>query len=362
LKKEVIGLLQQLIATPSFSKEEQVTADIMQYFFNSRGLPFQRHLNNLWVKNKHFNPDLPTILLNSHHDTVKPNSQWTRDPFAPQIEEGVLYGLGANDAGGALVSLLAAFLHFNEQEDLKYNLIYAATAEEEISGYDGLERILPNLKPLALGIVGEPTGMQMAVAEKGLMVLDCIVKGKAGHAARNTGINAIEKALKDLDWFTTFEFNMQSKYLGPVKMTPTIIRAGSQHNVIPEVCEFTVDVRTTDRYTNEEVLEIIKTRVSCEVIPRSLRLKPSGIEEEHPVLKAATDLGIELFGSPTSSDQALMDFPSVKIGPGMSERSHTADEYILIDEINRGIDTYIRLLNKLLNPKNRSHETMAESI
>ena len=362
LKEEVIELLKKLIAIQSFSKEEDKTARLIHQFLSAHQVEVNLDLNNVWGRNMYFDSEKPTIILNSHHDTVRPNSQWKRDPFTATVEDNILYGLGSNDAGGALVSLLATFLHFYQQPDLNYNLIYAATAEEEISGSNGLEHLLPSLGKLDLGIVGEPTGMDMAVSEKGLVVLDCLVHGKAGHAARSTGTNAITKALKDLEWFDTYEFKLQSKYLGPVKMTITVINAGSQHNVIPEICEFTVDVRTTDQYSNQEVVDLIRHHVSCEVTPRSLRLNPSGIPEDHPVVVAGEKTGSMLFGSPTSSDQALIKFPSVKIGPGLSERSHTADEHINLDEIRLGIDRYIKILDQLLTPKTTIHETVAKRL
>ena len=362
LKEEVIDLLKELIAIQSFSKEEDKTARLIHQFLSAHQVEVNLDLNNVWGRNMYFDSEKPTIILNSHHDTVRPNSQWKRDPFTATVEDNILYGLGSNDAGGALVSLLATFLHFYQQPDLNYNLIYAATAEEEISGSSGLEHLLPSLGKLDLGIVGEPTGMDMAVSEKGLVVLDCLVHGKAGHAARSTGTNAITKALKDLEWFDTYEFKLQSKYQGPVKMTITVINAGSQHNVIPEICEFTVDVRTTDQYSNQEVVDLIRHHVSCEVTPRSLRLNPSGIPEDHPVVVAGEKTGCMLFGSPTSSDQALIKFPSVKIGPGLSERSHTADEHINLDEIRLGIDRYIKILDQLLTPKTTIYETVAKRL
>lgn len=343
---EAIELLQQLIATPSLSKEEDKTAAIIETFLRRKGATVNRHLNNVWAKNKMFDAAKPTILLNSHHDTVKPNKGYTKDPFAPIIEDGKLYGLGSNDAGGALVSLLATFLHFYDKS-FKYNLIFAATAEEEISGKNGIESLLPQLGKIDFALVGEPTQMQLAIAEKGLMVLDCTAKGKSGHAAREEGVNAIYKAIKDIDWFSTFQFPKVSPLLGPVKMNVTVMHSGTQHNVVPDTCEFTVDVRVNEYYKNEEALEIIKQHVECEVKARSLRLQPSFIDEAHPIVTAGKELGLKVYGSPTISDRALMPFPSLKIGPGDSARSHIADEFIYIGEIEKGIDIYINMLNKL---------------
>lgn len=345
LQESAVSLLQQLIATPSFSKEEQNTAEILNQFFVEKNIPTQRLLNNVWVKNKYFDASKPTILLNSHHDTVKPNKQYTRDPFAPTIENGILYGLGSNDAGGPLVSLAACFLHFYDRNDLQFNLIYAATAEEEISGTQGVEAVLPKLGNLYFGIIGEPTKMDLAIAEKGLFVIDCIAHGKSGHAAREEGENAIYKAMKDIEWFRTFEFPEESEMLGKVKMSVTIIQAGSQHNVVPEQCQFTVDIRTTDKYNNIQALEIIKQHVQSEVKPRSTRLNPSFAPKEHPIVQSGIQLGRQTYASPTTSDQALMSgFPTIKLGPGDSARSHTANEYILIEEIHQGIEIYIQLL------------------
>ncbi|CAM4444863.1 M20 family metallo-hydrolase [Flavobacterium terrigena] len=345
LKNEVIVLLQQLISISSFSKEEDKTAELIEQFFTQKGIKTNRLLNNIWTKNKFFDASKPTILLNSHHDTVKPNKQYTRDPFSPNIEDGILYGLGSNDAGGPLISLAACFLHFYDNPNLNFNLIYAATAEEEISGNNGVEILLPELGEIYFGIVGEPTKMDIAIAEKGLFVIDCIVHGKSGHAAREEGENAIYKALKDIEWFKNYEFPNESEMLGKVKMTVSIINAGSQHNVVPGTCQFTVDIRTTDKYNNQEVLEIIKKHVSCEVIPRSTRLNPSYVSEDHPLVQAGIKIGKETYASPTTSDQALMPFKTFKMGPGDSARSHTADEFIHISEIKEGIDLYIQLLH-----------------
>lgn len=346
LSEEVIALLKQLIETPSLSREENVTADLIQQFLEKKGISTQRKLNNVWAINKHFKKELPTILLNSHHDTVKPNSGYTNNPFEAIEKDGKLFGLGSNDAGGPLMGLLATFLYFYEIPTA-YNFIFSATAEEEISGKNGVECILPDLEKIDFAIVGEPTLMQLAIAEKGLLVIDCIAHGRSGHAAREEGENAIYKALKDIQWFQTFQFPKMSETLGPIKMSVTIIHSGTQHNVVPDKCEFTVDIRITDAYKNEEVLEIIRQHVSCEIKPRSIRLTPSSISKDHPIVKAGISLGRTTYGSPTTSDQALMNFPSLKLGPGDSARSHTADEFIFINEIKEGIELYVGMLLKI---------------
>ena len=348
LYQQAVELLQHLINIPSFSKEENLTADLLEVFLNKKGVKTHRQLNNIWAWNKHFDASKPTILLNSHHDTVKPNSGYTRNPYDGVIEDGKLFGLGSNDAGGCLVSLIHTFLYFHERENLKYNFCLATTAEEEISGVNGLELIIPALGKLDFGIVGEPTLMNLAIAEKGLMVLDCVAHGKAGHAAREEGENAIYKALTDIEWFRNYRFPIESEVFGPVKMSVTIINAGSQHNVVPASCNFTVDVRVTDAYRNEEVLEIIRQHVGCDVTPRSIRLKPSKIPKEHPIVQAGLALGRTTYGSPTTSDQSLLDIPSLKVGPGDSARSHTADEFIYVDEIREGIDLYIKMLEQIV--------------
>jgi acetylornithine deacetylase len=348
LVQESVELLKLLIATPSLSKEEEGTAGILEEFFLAKGIKPHRKKNNVWVYNKNFDKLKPTILLNSHHDTVKPNPGYTRNPFIPEIEAGKLFGLGSNDAGASLVALTAAFLSFYERNDLKYNILLAVTAEEEISGKNGMLKVLAELPKIDFAIVGEPTSLQMAIAEKGLMVVDCKTIGKAGHAARDEGENAIYKAIEDILWLKNYHFQKVSETLGPVKMTVTLIKSGTQHNVIPANCEFTIDIRTTDAYTNEEVLAIIKQNISSEAKARSTRLKPSAIGKEHILVKAAKELGIKTYGSPTLSDQALLNVPSVKIGPGKSSRSHTADEYIGLDEIKEGIELYKNLLEKIL--------------
>ncbi len=345
---KAVALLKQLIATPSFSKEEDNSADTIENFFLGNHVNANRYLNNIWALNKYFDESKPGILLNSHHDTVKPNKAYTLNPFEPVENDGKLFGLGSNDAGGCLVSLIAAFIYYYHHADLKYNLIIAATAEEEISGHDGIEILLPRLPKIDFGIVGEPTLLDMAVAEKGLLVLDCTAYGKPGHAAREEGDNAIYKAIKDIDWFSSYKFDKISGLLGPVKMSVTIINAGAQHNVVPHECKFTVDVRVNELYSFEEVLNIIKQNVHCDIQPRSSRLRSSSISTDHPLVKAGAELGRICYGSPTTSDKALMGFPALKIGPGDSARSHSADEFIYLAEIKNGIDLYIKLLEKLL--------------
>ena len=342
-----LDLLQRLIATPSFSREEDKTADMIQAFLHERRIPTGRKGNNVWACNQGFDTAKPTLLLNSHHDTVKPNQDWTRNPFAPDIEDSVLYGLGSNDAGGALVSLIAAFVHFYERTDLACNLILAPSAEEEIIGVSGIASLLPDLGRIDAAIVGEPTNCECAVAEKGLLVLDCTAHGQSGHAARNTGINAISRAMKAVEWLHSYEFPKVSPLLGPIKMTVTLINAGTQHNVIPDRCTFVTDVRTTDAYTQEETLNIIRTHLEvlhCSVEARSTRLRPSAIDMAHPLVQAAQKLGLKTFASATLSDQSVMPFPSIKIGPGFSERSHTANEFLRVEELEQGIKTYIRLI------------------
>jgi len=349
LYDDAVALLKQLIAAPSLSKEEDKTAAIIEQFFNTRNIPVNRLLNNVYCVNKHFNRSKPTILLNSHHDTVKPNPQYTKDPFNPVVEDGRLYGLGSNDAGGCLVSLIAAFVHFYEKEDLTYNLVLAATAEEEISGANGIESILPSLPPIAFAIVGEPTQTKLAIAEKGLLVLDCVAAGKAGHAAREEVENAIYNAMQDIEWFKTYQFPKISANLGPVKMSVTSINTENKaHNMVPAVCSFIVDIRVTDEYTHEEVLETIKQQVRSDVQPRSMRLRSSKIEKDHPLVQAGMALGKQTYGSPTTSDAALINAPVLKCGPGNSARSHTADEFIYLDEIKEGISTYIKLIEQVV--------------
>jgi acetylornithine deacetylase len=363
LYSDALVLLQQLISIPSFSKEEDKTADAIEKFLQSKNIETNRLLNNVWCTNKFFDANKPTILLNSHHDTVKPNKQYTKNPFQPTTENGKLYGLGSNDAGGCLVALIATFIRFYHLQNLKYNLVLTATAEEEISGSNGIEALLKDENfPLSTGfsnsplrdggnccaIVGEPTLMNMAGAEKGLLVLDCTAHGKAGHAARNEGDNAIYKAIKDIEWICTFQFEKVSELLGVNKMSVTIINAGLQHNVVPSECKFTVDIRVNELYDFDEVLDIIKQNIQSEIAPRSLRLRSTNISLEHPLVKAGLDLNRAYYGSPTTSDKALMPFSALKIGPGDSARSHSADEFIYVDEIRNGIELYIQLLNKVI--------------
>ncbi|MGZ3873804.1 MAG: M20 family metallo-hydrolase [Mucilaginibacter sp.] len=348
LLHSAVTLLKDLISKPSFSGEESFSATLIQCFLQNRWVETHRKLHNVWAYNRFYDPEKPTILLNSHHDTVKPNVQYSRDPFDPMVAGDKLYGLGSNDAGGSLVALLATFLHFYNRRDLAFNLCYAATAEEETSGENGLKLILPELGPLDFAIVGEPTLMNMAVAERGLMVLDCVATGKAGHAAREEGDNAIYKTLKDIEWFSSFVFPKISDTLGPVKMSVTAINAGSQHNIVPGTCSFTVDIRLTDAYTHDEILQIVKQHVSSTVIPRDFYLKSSAIDTAHPIVQAGILVGCNTYGSPTTSDQALLNIPSVKLGPGDSARSHMADEYIFISEIQQGIKVYTQLLEMLI--------------
>ncbi len=348
LKKEAIELLQSLIKTSSLSKLENETAIILKNYLEKYCANVQALQNNVWVKNKYFDESKPTLLLNSHHDTVPPNKAYTRNPLDAAMEDGKLYGLGSNDAGGCLVSLLATFLHFYEKENLRYNLIFAASAEEEISGINGIEIMYPQLGKIDAAIVGEPTLMQMAIAEKGLLVIDCMVKGKAGHAAREEGENAIYKAMKDIDWFKNYQFDKVSETLGPVKMSVTIINAGMQHNMVPDNCSFTVDIRINELYTHEEIVKVIKENIDAEIMPRSMRMKSSGISLSHPLVQSGILLGRGKYGSPTTSDKALMDCPSLKMGPGDSARSHSADEFIYVVEIEEGIDLYTKLLENIL--------------
>ena len=349
LQQDAINLLKELVATPSFSKEEDRTAAIIARFLADRNIEASRVGNNIFSLNKFYEEHKPLLLLNSHHDTVRPNPQYTKDPFAPIVEDEKLFGLGSNDAGGCLVSLIAVFLHYYERKDLKYNIALAATAEEEISGTGGIECTLPYLPNIDCAIVGEPTLMQMAVAERGLMVLDCMSTGKAGHAAREEGDNAIYHAIKDIGWFSSYQFPKISALLGPNKMSVTVIDTENKaHNIVPAHCHFVVDTRINELYSFEEVLDIIKANVRSDIKPRSTRLRSTSIGLDHPLVKAGLELGITCYGSPTTSDKALMPFPALKIGPGDSARSHSANEYIYIDEIKNGIEGYIRLLNQLL--------------
>jgi acetylornithine deacetylase len=348
LYEDAVSLLKELIATPSFSRQENFTADIIQQFLESHQVPVQKTGNNIWAFNKNFDPSKPSILLNSHHDTVKPNAGYSIDPFQPIIQDGKIFGLGSNDAGGCLVSLIATFLYFYPK-NIPYNIFIAATAEEEISGANGIESILVELPEFELAIVGEPTLMKLAVAEKGLMVIDATVKGIAGHAAREEGENAIYKALEDLNKVKDFQFKKLSPFLGKTKVSATIIQAGSQHNVVPDTCVFTLDVRVTDSYTLDEAFEELQSTLKAELKPRSKRLNSTKVPLGHKILSVANELGLEQFGSPTLSDQALIPFPSVKIGPGDSARSHTPDEFIYLEEIKNGIKGYIDLLSEYMS-------------
>lgn len=341
---DAVELLKKLIATPSVSRNEKDAADIMEQTIRSYGFEPQREANNLWIIDPHYDESRPTLLLNAHIDTVKPVASWSRDPFSPDVEDGVLYGLGSNDCGGGLCSLLQIFRMLTEKPQ-SYNLIYLASAEEEVSGKDGITRALPLLPHIDLAIVGEPTGMNPAVAEKGLMVLDVIAHGKSGHAARNEGVNAIYEALDDMRWIRDYKFEKVSEFLGPTKMTLTVVNAGTQHNVIPDKCTMLVDIRTNEFYDNEEVYEFIRQHLKSEVKAHSFRLKSSRIDPEHPLIRKCVTMGMKPFGSPTLSDQALMHFPSFKLGPGESSRSHSANEFIRISEIRDAIAKYETLLD-----------------
>ncbi|MDD4426312.1 MAG: M20 family metallo-hydrolase [Mariniphaga sp.] len=342
-----IELLKKLISIPSFSKEEERAAEVIRKFFIDEEIPYQVKKNNTWAYNKHFEKDKPTLLLNSHIDTVRPASGYTFDPFSPVDVGDKLYGLGSNDAGGPLVALLAVFVRLFNRENLPYNLVYAATAEEEISGRHGLEIVLPEIVPVAFAIVGEPTRMELAIAEKGLLVLDCYAHGKSGHAARCEGENALYKAMDDIGKLRDFRFDKKSDLLGEVKITVTQIEAGTQHNVIPDICHFVVDVRTNEHYSNKDAAKMIFKIIGSEIKPRSFRLNSTGISTDHPIVKKAKEMGVKIYGSPTTSDQAILSFPSVKIGPGDSARSHSADEYIYKSEILAGVQRYIDLLEDL---------------
>ncbi|KAA6326720.1 Acetylornithine deacetylase [termite gut metagenome] len=342
-----IEVLNALIRIPSFSREEAAAADFLQNHIEIQGMTTGRKGNNIWCLSPMFDLQKPTILLNSHIDTIKPASGWKRDPFTPSQEEGKIYGLGSNDAGGSVVSLLHVFLHLCRTQQ-PYNLIYLASCEEEVSGQGGIESVLPCLPPITFAIVGEPTEMQPAIAEKGLMVIDVTAIGRAGHAARNEGDNAVYKALNDIAWFRDYRFEQESPLLGAVRMSVTQINAGTQHNVVPDRCTFVVDVRSNELYSNERLFAEIRQHIVCEAKARSFRLNSSRISVEHPFVQRAIRLGRKPFGSPTLSDQALMPFTSVKIGPGCSSRSHTADEYILVREMEEAVALYLQLLDQLI--------------
>ena len=343
---EAVSLLSHLIATPSVSREERRAADIMEEELTRCGFTPHREANNVWAIGPCQREDRPTLLLNAHIDTVKPVASYTRNPYEPSLEDGTLYGLGSNDCGGGLVSLLQVFRELSASERCPYNLVYLASAEEEVSGKDGISRALPLLPHVDVAIVGEPTGMQPAVAEKGLMVVDITAHGKSGHAARNEGVNAIYEALDDLCWIRFHRFDRVSRFLGPTKMQATVVNAGTQHNVVPDECKIVVDVRTNELYTNEEVFDIISSHCKSECRARSFRLHSSRIDLNHPLVERCVALGLQPFGSPTLSDQALMPFASLKLGPGQSARSHSADEYIKVSEIEHAIGLYLRLLER----------------
>lgn len=343
---EAVSLLSHLIATPSVSRDERRAADIMEEELTRCGFTPHREANNVWAIGSCQREDRPTLLLNAHIDTVKPVASYTRNPYEPSLEDGTLYGLGSNDCGGGLVSLLQVFRELSASERCPYNLVYLASAEEEVSGKDGISRALPLLPHVDVAIVGEPTGMQPAVAEKGLMVVDITAHGKSGHAARNEGVNAIYEALDDLCWIRSHRFDRVSRFLGPTKMQATVVNAGTQHNVVPDECKIVVDVRTNELYTNEEVFDIISSHCKSECRARSFRLHSSRIDLNHPLVERCVALGLHPFGSPTLSDQALMPFASLKLGPGQSARSHSADEYIKVSEIEHAIGLYLRLLER----------------
>ena len=349
LYEKAVSLLKQLIATPSFSKEENATAEIIASFFEGNQVVYSRVGNNICAKNKQYDTSKPTILLNSHHDTVLPNKGYTMDPFSPLEKEGKLFGLGSNDAGGCLVSLISTFLHFYELGNTKYNIVFAASAEEEISGVNGIELALPHLGKIDFGIVGEPTKLEMAVAERGLMVIDCIAQGRAGHAARNEGENALYKAIDDINRIRNYKFEKVSDLLGQTRLTATIIETDNkQHNVVPAQCKFVLDARVNELYTFEEIIDTLKANLKSEFKPRSTRMKSTSIALDHPLVKAGIHLGKGYYGSPTTSDKALMPFPTLKMGPGDSARSHTADEFIYLDEIKEGIETYIKIVGQIV--------------
>lgn len=349
LQSEAIDLLKELISTPSFSKEENDTADLICAFFARHEIPFSRVGNNIYARNKNYHSSRKSILLNSHHDTVRPNKHYSLDPFTPVIKDGKLFGLGSNDAGGCLVSLAAVFLHYYNHPDPKHNIVFAASAEEEISGVNGIELVLPYLGQIDFGIVGEPTKLEMAVAERGLMVIDCIASGRPGHAARNEGENALYKAIEDIQWIRNYRFEKKSDLLGETRMSVTVIETeNKQHNVVPAQCKYVIDVRVNELYSFDEILEGLKENLKSSFKPRTTRMKSTSIPLDHPLVKSGIRIGKSYYGSPTTSDKALMPFPALKMGPGDSARSHTADEYIYIDEIKEGISTYIHLLDEFV--------------
>ena len=343
LSNDAVDLLIRLIKTPSFSRQEADTATLIQAFLEAHGVAVKRQKNNVWATSANFDSGKPTILLNSHHDTVKPGAGWNYDAFGAVLEADKLTGLGSNDAGASAVSLLALFLYFQNKQNA-FNLICAITAEEEISGANGIRSVLPELGKIDLGIVGEPTGMNLAVAEKGLIVLDATAHGKTGHAAREEGENALYKALDDIQWLREYQFPLVSPLLGPVKTTVTQISAGTQHNVVPDRCQFVIDVRTNELYQNQEIVNVLRGNMQSEIVPRSTHLNSSRISENHPLIRKGMAMGKTTYGSPTLSDQSMMPFETLKLGPGESARSHTPDEFILVSEIRAGILDYIELL------------------
>ena len=340
---EAVELLKELIAIPSISREETKAADRLEAFMREKGLKTHREGNNIWTMNEPLDSNKPTLLLNAHIDTVKPAASWQHDPFTPAVEDGKLYGLGSNDCGGGLVSLLQAY-RILKDHNLPYNLVYLASAEEEVSGKDGISRVIPLLPKIDVAIVGEPTSMQPAIAEKGLMVIDAVAHGKSGHAARDEGENAIYIALDDIEWIRNHKFRNKSELLGDTKMTVTVAHAGTQHNVIPDTCEFTIDVRTNEHYQNEFLFVYLQKHLKSELKARSFRLSSSSIPIDHPLVRKCIEMGMKPFGSPTLSDQALMPWPSMKLGPGNSSRSHTAEEYICLSEISDAIFNYVKML------------------
>ena len=343
---EAVELLQQLIATPSTSRDEARTGDLLFAFLAEHGAAPERLYNNIWARAEGFDPRRPTLLLNSHHDTVRPAASYTRDPYAPTIEEGRLYGLGSNDAGASVVTLAETFLTFRRRQ-LPFNLVVALSAEEECMGEHGMRALVPALGHIDMALVGEPTGMQAATGERGLVVLDCTAHGRSGHAARGEGINALYIALDDIARLREFRFERESRLLGPIGIAVTQIEAGTQHNVVPDTCRFVVDVRTTDAYTNEETVEILRAAIRSEAVPRSTRIRAAAVGDDHPLVSAARAVGRQTFVSPTTSDRTLMPFPSLKMGPGESSRSHSADEFVLVDEIDRALGIYENYIEQL---------------
>ncbi|MCC8174222.1 MAG: M20 family metallo-hydrolase [Odoribacter sp.] len=344
--QQAIALLKRIISIPSFSKEENKVASLMESVWTEYGYKTNRKGNNVWVKSKYFEEGKPTLLFDAHIDTVKPNGNWKTDPFTPTEKEGRLYGLGSNDTGGSIVSMMAAFIQLDKKSQ-PFNMIYLSSAEEENTGKGGIQSVVEELGKIDLALIGEPTQMQAAIAEKGLMVLDCMAYGKSGHAAREEGVNAIYKALPDIEWFRTYQFKKESPLLGKVKMSVTGINAGNLHNVVPAECKFMVDIRVNEHYSNQEVFEIIKQHVESEIKPRSFSLNSSSISENHPIVQRCKKMGLRTYGSPTTSNQAVIPYTSLKIGPGDSARSHTTNEYIGLQEIEDGIRIFVELLDGL---------------